>query len=243
MRDWKLYALLVTLGPVLWVQGKYVRKVTPRLPDPPGDRDGIMGTGPRLRLLITGDSAAAGVGSSHQEEALSGQLVQQLAKHYTVEWQLIAISGLDSKTMLEMLAEVPESQFDVVVLSMGVNDVTALTTPSRWIALQEKLLIALRDKFQPQVTFHCAVPPMERFTALPQPLRWFMGTWAKTMNQQLVSTIDGHDKIYIHHPFKQRVPGGLAEDGFHPGPLAYKVWGESLGQEVLNSLSGQTPTA
>jgi lysophospholipase L1-like esterase len=180
MRDWKLYALLVTLGPVLWVQGKYVRNVTPRLPEPPGDRDGIVGSGPKLRLLITGDSAAAGVDSSHQEEALTGQLVQHLAKHYTVEWHLIAISGLDSKTMLEMLAGIPDPQFDVVVLSMGVNDVTALTAPSKWIALQEKLLVALRDKFQPQVTFHCAVPPVGVSLHCPN---LFAGSWVRGHRQ------------------------------------------------------------
>ena len=55
--------LLGLLGPALWVQGKYVRRVTPRLPEPPGPRSGHCGQGPQLRLLIAGDSAAARVGA------------------------------------------------------------------------------------------------------------------------------------------------------------------------------------
>jgi lysophospholipase L1-like esterase len=139
MRDWQRYGLLATLGPMLWVQGKYVRKVTPQLPEPPGERSGIAGAGPRLRLLLTGDSAAAGVGASSQADALSGQLVQSLSKHFTVEWELIAKSGLDSKGILETLQTVRATKFDVVVMSMGVNDVTGLMSPSEWKGWQNQL--------------------------------------------------------------------------------------------------------
>jgi hypothetical protein len=52
----------VALAPVLLLQGLRVRLVTPRLPEPPGPRAGSAGQGPALRLLIAGDSAAAGVG-------------------------------------------------------------------------------------------------------------------------------------------------------------------------------------
>ena len=72
----------VLLGPLLLLQGRHVRRVTPTLPEPPGDRRGITGTGPELRLLILGDSAPADVGASHQSEALLGQLVSALAHEF-----------------------------------------------------------------------------------------------------------------------------------------------------------------
>ena len=67
MREWQRYGLLAVMSPVLWIQGTYVRKVAQRLPEPPGERSGVVGAGPHLRVLITGDSAAAGVGADTQK--------------------------------------------------------------------------------------------------------------------------------------------------------------------------------
>lgn len=50
--------LFAVLSPLLLLQGRYVRHVTVRLPEPPGPRTGDVGTGARLRVLIVGDSAA-----------------------------------------------------------------------------------------------------------------------------------------------------------------------------------------
>ena len=233
MRDWQRLGFLVVLAPVLWIQGKHVRKVTPRLPEPDGERAGEMGQGPTLRLLLTGDSAAAGVGASSQALALSGQLVGRLAQHYTVRWQLVAQSGLDSSGMLDLFKTMPVEKFDVVVLSIGVNDVTALMAPSNWKQWQSRLANAIKTQFDPVLLVHSAVPPMEQFTAMPQPLRWLMGAWAAEMNRQLLEVIGNHPDSLVHAPFVSREPGGLADDGFHPGPLAYQVWAESLSKEIV----------
>ncbi|EKS9872121.1 SGNH/GDSL hydrolase family protein, partial [Burkholderia cepacia] len=40
------------LGPLLFAQGRYVRRVTPRLPEAAGPRDGVAGDGPPLRVLV-----------------------------------------------------------------------------------------------------------------------------------------------------------------------------------------------
>ena len=69
---------LIALAPILLWQGHKVRQRTLRLPEASGARAGILGQGLPLRLLLLGDSAAAGVGVSRQEEALAGQLAAQL---------------------------------------------------------------------------------------------------------------------------------------------------------------------
>ena len=67
---------ILALAPLLFAQGVYVRRVTPRLPEAPGERSGVSGGGPALKLLILGDSAAAGVGASSQATALAGRLAE-----------------------------------------------------------------------------------------------------------------------------------------------------------------------
>lgn len=64
------------LGPLLLWQGRRVRATALRLPEAAGPR---TAEGSALRLLIVGDSSAAGVGAAHQDEALAGRLAQALA--------------------------------------------------------------------------------------------------------------------------------------------------------------------
>ena len=235
MTDWERYLGLTLLGPLLWMQGKYVRLVTPRLPEPPGARHGTTGQGPELRLLIAGDSAAAGVGASSQDEALCGRLVGYLQQHCTVKWRLVAVNGLDSPGLLKLLEETPAENFDVVVLSIGVNDVTGLRSPSKWLQWQDQLTNVIQTRFGPQLLIHSAVPPMHGFTALPQPLRWFMGRWALEMNRQLQEALSGQTRRTLHWPFQEAASDGLATDGFHPGPTGYSKWAEGLSRVILLS--------
>jgi lysophospholipase L1-like esterase len=232
MRDWERLLWMTILGPLLWAEGKYVRHVTPRLPEPPGPREGTTGQGPLLRLLIAGDSAAAGVGAASQDDALSGRLVERLRPHFTVEWRLLAINGLDSPGLVKLLEEAPADHFGVVVLSIGVNDVTSLRSPSQWLQWQDQLANVIQSRFKPQLLIHSAIPPMHGFTALPQPLRWFMGRWATEMNRRLDARLSGKTERILHWPFQEAAAEGLAADGFHPGPVGYDIWAEGLSKVI-----------
>jgi lysophospholipase L1-like esterase len=233
MTDWERYIGLTMLGPLLWLEGKYVRLVTPQLPEPPGAREGITGQGPLLRLLIAGDSAAAGVGAASLDDALSSRLVERLRPHFTVEWRLLAITGLDSPGLVKLLEEASVDRFDVVVLSIGVNDVTRLLSPARWLQWQDKLAGVIQSRFKPHLLIHSAIPPMHGFTALPQPLRWFMGRWALEMNRRLDARLSGKTERILHWPFREAATEGLAADGFHPGPIGYDIWAEGLNRVIL----------
>lgn len=233
MTDWEHYLGLTLLGPLLWLEGKYVRRVTPKLPEPPGAREGTTGRGPLLRLLIAGDSAAAGVGAASQDAALSGRLVDYLRPHFTVEWRLLAINGLDSPGLVKLLQEAPADHFDVVVLSIGVNDVTSLRSPSQWLRWQDELASVIQSRFKPWQLIHSAIPPMHGFTALPQPLRWFMGRWAIEMNRKLEAMLASRTERIMHWPFQEAATEGLAADGFHPGPVGYEVWAQGLSKVIL----------
>ena len=241
MRDWERYLLLTALGPLLWLQAKYVRRVTPRLPEPEGVRQGIAGQGPLMRVLVAGDSAAAGVGVTHQDEALCGQLVKRLGQHHTVQWCVMAANGLDSPGLVRLLEEAPHKRYDVVVVSMGVNDATRLRSPRQWLQWQHRLAHIVEQRFAPGLLVHNAVPPMHAFTALPQPLRWFMGRWAKEMNHQLVAGLPENPSRTIHWYPQATAAEGLSSDGFHPGARGYALWAEGLSERILAATAQRTP--
>jgi lysophospholipase L1-like esterase len=233
MRDWERRLLLTLLGPIFWLQGKHVRRVTPRMPEATGSRQGITGQGSLCRVLVAGDSGAAGVGVATQDEALCGQLVHRLSQHHTVEWCVMAVNGLDSPGLVKLLEDAPMSRFDVVILSMGANDVTCLCTPQRWVQWQTQLAELIADRFAPKLIVHSAVPPMHACMALPQPLRWFMGRWAREMNALLSRLLFGHKWRTMHWHPQTTTATGMAVDGFHPSSHGYAQWADGLSKLIL----------
>ncbi|WP_157981867.1 SGNH/GDSL hydrolase family protein [Pseudidiomarina donghaiensis] len=215
-----------------------MRSNTLRLPEAAGEREGVSGNGEPMRLLILGDSAAAGVGCSVQSEALCGRLVNQLGLRYRVHWQLWAKSGLTCAGILKLAKQQPAGvHFDVVVISAGVNDVTKRTTVSQWRADLLKLTNYLQvERGAPRIIF-TAVPPMHKFPALPQPLRWFIGQQAKqlnialwhhcveTNNTEVKSVAAKCDYLTFDFPFE---PEYMARDGFHPSSKAAALWADSV---------------
>lgn len=230
---WTLRALLVLLAPVLLAQGRHTRAVTPRLPEPPGPRAGRAGQGPVLRLLIAGDSAAAGVGAAHQHAALSGRLAASLAPHFDLHWQLTAQTGYTTRDLLQKLAQQPPQRFDAVVLSLGVNDVTSPLRTQAWLAQQRALVGLLRQRFGAPHLVLTRVPPMHRFSALPQPLRQLLGWRAQGFNDALAVALcawpeaAGCELLHVTPP---TTPDALATDGFHPGEATYRQWADDVAQ-------------
>jgi lysophospholipase L1-like esterase len=212
------------LAPVLLVQGLYVRRVTPKLPEPAGERSGVAGDGPHLRLLILGDSAAAGVGVASQAEALSGQLVANLVADYRVSWKLLAQSGFDTTQVMAMVDRTATEPFDAVLVSVGVNDVTGGLSAKEWGANMARLLDLLLWKYGARYVLLAPVPPMHAFPALPQPLRWYLGRRARRFNQALAELASSRVDCQLQTSDFLLQHDSLAADGFHPGAPVYALW-------------------
>lgn len=229
-------AATVALGPLLLLQGRHVRRVTPVLPEPPGPREGTAGHGPPLRLLILGDSAAAGVGAASQDEALSGRLVAALAHRHTVHWRLLAQTGHTTRDALAALSALPPQSFDVVVTSLGVNDVTGGHSVRRWVADQRALLARLQQDCGAPLCLLSALPPMHQFPALPQPLRAYLGAQARRFDralQGIAATTPGCCRVGLDDGSPAELgPQHMAADGFHPGPAVYAAWAARLAAQV-----------
>lgn len=223
----------ITLAPLLLAQGRYTRWATPKLAEPAGPREGVEGSGPHLNLLVLGDSAAAGVGVAHQSQALTGHLVATLARSHQVTWSLRAQTGLQAQDLRTVVANEPSRPIDVVVVSVGVNDITAGTPVHVWSQTLEALIAELSAKFEQPHILLSGVPPMRHFRALPQPLRWFLGLHADRFNQHLQQIAAQHAECTLLAPEFPTVAEYLASDGFHPGAPAYALWARAAVPLIL----------
>lgn len=241
------------LAPVIAWQGRRVRRNTLRLPEPAGKRDSVPESGPNdYRVLIVGDSAAAGVGVAHQSQALLGQLVERLNRNTgqpdhkpPVAYRLMANTGdaladvlarqlssaapVHPSNSLGDQASPAAERFDLVLVSVGVNDVTGFTSLAQW----QRGLLALNQTLQqghsPSLVLFTQVPPMHHFPALPHPLRGLLGWRARQLNRVLADTLGPSQLLTVNIPFDDAY---MAEDGFHPGELGYGIWAEAVVQRL-----------
>lgn len=220
--------LLITLAPILVWQGRRVRQHTLRLPEAAGERHGHLGQGRQLRVLVLGDSSAAGVGVSSQDSALAGQLAEQLSGQYQVAWQLLAQSGITSAQLLKQLQDAAAQDYDCAVLAIGVNDVTARTSDALWLSQLESLRETLSTNFKVQHVFISAIPPMQHFTALPWPLSGYLGRRARRLNRLTAELAEQSGGLTFMAIDLGADPQMLAADGFHPSADAYTLWAEQV---------------
>jgi lysophospholipase L1-like esterase len=224
--------LRAVLAPVWLAQGLHVALRTPRLPEAGGPRAGRTGQG-ALRLLILGDSSAAGVGVALQDQALAGRLVAGLSGPGGVDWRLEARTGLTTAAMLDRLQALPAEPADVAVVALGVNDVTRAVPLDRWLRQQRALVDLLTGRFGVRRVYLSGVPPMGHFSALPRPLRDVLGARAARFDaalEGLVLSLSGTR----HLPFDaaRLDPGMMASDGFHPGAAVYVAWAAALAAAI-----------
>ncbi|MCL1057633.1 SGNH/GDSL hydrolase family protein [Shewanella gelidimarina] len=227
--------IFILLLPLMFIQGRLVKKNTPKLPEAAGARVGELGSGPEVSLLLLGDSAAAGVGVSKQQQALSGTVTSGLAAHFKVSWQLLAKSGANTEQTLKMLKKKHNEHaldFDIVVVSLGVNDVLSPISARQWRQKQVELVEFLTVVVKCRQLILTQVPPMGGFPALPQPLRWFLGKRCDEFNQQLTQLATTAPLILLDFGAELQ-PELMAVDGFHPGVQIYQHWGKSVVDTIL----------
>lgn len=220
--------------PVLLGQAIYVRTHYIALPEPDGARSGVIGQGPPLRLLIIGDSSAAGVGVPTQSEALLGQLTTRLQDHMTVHYDLIARIGARTADVLAWVSDMPDARYDVIVTALGVNDVTKGVSLRQWLRQQAALIDQLNARFGCSKVIVSGLPPVGQFPLLPQPLRWVLGRQAARFDRHLHALAARRSDCHALRFSLGLDESNMSEDGFHPGPVVYAVWAEEVAQIILS---------
>lgn len=232
-------ALKLALAPLLVVQAMGTRRRAPVLPEAAGAREGALATlagadasSEPIRVLIAGDSSAAGVGVARQEQAFAGYFSRTLLRRAqrAVHWRLLAKSGLTTRQVHELLRrEVPGGgAADVAVVITGVNDVIDLVPPRRAVAHRAGLADWLLGAGGVRHVVFAPLPPVHRFPLLPQPLRRVMGDEARAHDDAMARWAATRTDV-SHVPIDIDLgPQSMASDGFHPGEPVYRVCGETL---------------
>jgi len=233
--DWLLKLLwwsAIFLSPILVLQGLYVRRVTPRLPQPEGPNQGLVaGNMLPLHLLLIGESTVAGIGVAEISEGLSARAGYHLARlsKRQVNWVGVGENGVRISSLLARIKKQNTRKSDFAIVAFGVNDTTGLTSLRHWRNAVTTLATVLGASDGVHVVFS-AVPPMEKFTALPQPLRFLAGVRAAMLDHALREAVDQSNAHYVEvdHGLNS---DHLATDGFHPSAQGCDEWALQLARK------------
>ncbi len=236
-------AAKLALSPLLVAQAIQLRRKMPRLPEAAGARSGIEGNGVALRLLVIGDSSAAGVGVASQADALALPLARYLAQATgaQVHWQLLARSGVTTAEALDLVRQAPDLAADIAVVVTGVNDVVSQVPSGRAVAARDALANWLRNAAGVHHVVFPPLPPVHQFPSLPQPLRWIAGADARRHDRALerwAATRRDVSSVDMGLDFHR---GVMAADGFHPGEPAYRLCATRLALHIATEIWPDLP--
>ncbi|GAB4475691.1 MAG: SGNH/GDSL hydrolase family protein [Burkholderiaceae bacterium] len=238
-------AAKIALGPLLLWQAQRVRRDTPRLPVAAGAPAGEAGSGAPLRLLVIGESTAAGVGAAHHGEALAGELAVRLARRLgrRVLWRVLGENGATARRALRVLEAADTAPADLAVVALGVNDVLEQTRAARWQSVMAALVARLHARTGAREVILLEVPPLARFPALPRPLRDVLGADARRLDARLARIAarpDAREPRVRHYRFAfDGAREFFARDGFHPSARGYARWAELIAARLAREAAAE----
>jgi len=231
--------LFWTLFPFVLPQAINVRNNAPRFPGASGPKEGTIGEGAPLNLLAVGDSIIAGVGAKDLSRALVGQTAAWLADRLgcRIDWAARGSIGADSNKVLRRLAsQLPGPAADIIILSVGVNDVTGLTRVSRWQRNLTDLLTALHRHSPGAIIAVAGIPPLKGFPLLPQPLRALFGLRGKTFDMAARKMVSQYPwAVYVPLDFDP-TPDKFSADGYHPSEESYRMFGQMMADRIAPAI-------
>lgn len=219
------------LLPLTAIQGLWLRRVAVRLPGAGGDRSGSTGEPSRLHLLALGDSIIDGVGLETIDGALPVCLAHAMAERSAcgVSWELHGQSGYSLTDVIARLHTLKEiSSPDLLLLSVGVNDVTGLSSKTAWRTRLAELLHLIRTRWPKTLIVYAGLPPMGHFPLPPNPLKFSLGLRAGEFDR-IAAELVSRDKRAIHVPTTiNPSQHAFCEDGFHPSAESCNLWAREL---------------
>ncbi len=232
------------MSPVYVWQGVAIRRKIERMLPPLGPRSGLMGTSDdkdvAIRLLVIGDSSAAGVGVEQIEDSLAPRLAERIyaLTGLPVFWRAAGSnSAVCADVRDHVVPNLAREAFTHIVLSIGTNDAKNFHGGHRFKKSFGTLLYALKAKW-PEARIVWS-PPVDfmRVPALPRGLARVLELRAGVIRR--IGNRLCHERGAVPSTMLPRVePAGFSRDGFHASAEGYAYVAGHLAPYVLGDRPG-----
>ena len=211
--------VVYALFPVMLSQAFALRRHALTLVPAAGPPAGRIGRGAPLRFLAIGDSIVAGVGARRVERSTVVQVARFMSGRLAreIDWHAAGVIGAGARRLRrDAVPLLPSQPFDVILVSVGVNDVLKLERSARFRRQLLKLIRELRKHSPESVIGYLGLPPLDEFPKLRRPLRWVVGRRIRRFDgvaREAVARVPNA----IHIPMRVSPrPDMFSDDGLHP---------------------------
>ena len=209
------------------------RELEPRDPFELSRSVGEGGQAP-LRIAWIGDSISAGVGASDVGSTVPHVVARRLGRPVDVD--VFAISGARVADALEL--QVPRlaalrPRPDVIVVEIGANDVTHLTSRGDFRRDYGAVLDAALATGAKHV-LALGIPAFGTTPRFLQPLRAIVGWRGRRLDQEIRAAAGARHVVYVdiagatEAPFAADPERHYAADDFHPSDEGYLLWADAV---------------
>ncbi|MEO7447137.1 MAG: SGNH/GDSL hydrolase family protein [Humibacillus sp.] len=187
------------------------------------------GSGDPIRILVLGDSTAAGLGAAHPHETIGATIANGVAAFSgrPVEVTNVAVVGAESPWLEAQidrgLREIPSP--DVAIVLIGANDVTHRIDRSVAVRHLEMVVRRLVEAGAEVIVGTC--PDLGAVEPVPQPLRWLARRWSRDLAAaQTVAVVEAGGRAVsigdlLGAAFSADPKTLFSEDRFHPSSAGY----------------------
>lgn len=219
---------------------KYSGSPVDRSEIPRGEQ--VIGSGPDLRYAVLGDSTAISQGGVY-EEGYAVASAHYLAKDHTVRWKNVAVSGSRAKDVAaKQVPEIIAFKPDLVLIAVGANDVTHLTSISAVCSSLNQAVAALRAANPAVRIIVTGSPDMGSVPRFAQPVRWIAGRQTERLNKAIMKLARQQHLVFAPiaeqtGPTFRKHPELFAEDKFHPTTDGYQLWTPVIQRTIDQALA------
>ena len=146
-----------------------------------------------------------------------------------VQWTVVGRNGVTAKrTIDELLPQMPDEEFDYILVGLGGNDVMKLSSPRKWRRDMTRLLGLLKET-NPDATIFITNCPMIKYAwALPHPIRFLLWQLSKLHDKNIKQFTADLDRVFYYHQPAQFTVDGFFSDGIHPSEQGYADWSAAM---------------
>ncbi|HTJ34967.1 MAG TPA: SGNH/GDSL hydrolase family protein [Dactylosporangium sp.] len=227
-------------------QALMARKTIPQVVSPPPRADGIFGTqfeGEPIRLVVLGDSSAAGYGAEQPSETFAAAVAAGLAEQQQrpVRMRCLAVVGSESKGLPPQVDVALRQKPDVAVICVGGNDVTHRVRVQTAVRHLVDAVRRLRAAGVEVVVGTC--PDLGTIRPIQPPLRWLARRWSRQMaTAQTIAVVEAGGRTVslgdlLGELFYAEPDRMFSLDRFHPSGAGYLAAAQAVLPTVVAALT------
>jgi lysophospholipase L1-like esterase len=196
-----------------------------------------------LRLLVIGDSAAAGYGARDPDDTYGAFLASGLAERTgrPVDLRCHAVVGAETTDLLTQIDQADLTRVEATALIVGVNDVTHGVRTGAAVQSLREVLERLRAHGSAVIVGTC--PDLGTVRPIPQPLRQLARQRSRRLAEaQALATVEaGGTAVALGSLLGPEFAAAPAElfgpDRYHPSPRGYRRCAEAMLPELVALLT------